>query len=67
MNHDDTTSTTTGRCTMHEPIPEDVEALGTQALDGAFKVHRALGPGLFESAYRACLSHELRKFGLAFE
>ncbi len=29
------------------------------------KVHRALGPGLLESAYEHCLSHELRVRGLA--
>lgn len=27
------------------------------------KVHSALGPGLLESAYQACLAHELRKAG----
>ena len=27
------------------------------------KVHSVLGPGLLESAYNACLSHELRKRG----
>ncbi len=27
------------------------------------KVHTALGPGLLESAYEACLLHELRKNG----
>ena len=31
---------------------------------GAIKVHRALGPGLLESAYTACPSHELRRSGL---
>jgi GxxExxY protein len=30
----------------------------------AMKVHSALGPGLLESAYQACLLHELRKQGL---
>jgi GxxExxY protein len=30
-------------------------------VDAAIKVHRALGPGLLESAYRACLAHELRR------
>jgi GxxExxY protein len=30
-------------------------------------VHRALGPGLLESAYEACLCHELRLRGLGFE
>ena len=29
-------------------------------VDAALKVHRALGPGLLESAYQACLTHELR-------
>ena len=28
------------------------------------KVHSALGPGLMETAYRACLHHEVRKAGL---
>ena len=28
------------------------------------KVHSALGPGLLESAYEGCLSHELRRRGL---
>ena len=30
----------------------------------ALKVHSALGPGLLESAYEACLMHELAKAGL---
>ncbi|MEO8069432.1 MAG: GxxExxY protein [Flavobacteriales bacterium] len=34
-------------------------------LDAAFKVHRALGPGLLESAYVHCLIHEIRSMGLA--
>jgi len=31
------------------------------------KVHTELGPGLLESAYEACLAHELRKNGLKVE
>ena len=31
---------------------------------GAMKVHSQLGPGLLESAYEACLAHELRREGL---
>lgn len=38
--------------------------LATLALDGAFKVHRSLGPGLLESAYKECLFYELKKTGL---
>lgn len=32
-------------------------------VDAAMKVHTTLGPGLLESAYEACLTHELRKRG----
>jgi GxxExxY protein len=31
------------------------------------EVHRALGPGLLESAYEECLAHEMRLGGLGFE
>ena len=31
----------------------------------AMKVHSQLGPGLLESAYEACLTHELRKQSLS--
>ena len=31
----------------------------------ALRVHSALGPGLLESAYEACLAYELRAHGLA--
>ena len=33
-------------------------------VSAAMKVHSVLGPGLLESAYQACLAHELRKQGL---
>ncbi len=33
----------------------------------AIKVHRALGPGLLESAYQECLLYEIRKNGLLVE
>lgn len=32
--------------------------------DCALKVHKALGPGLLESAYEECLYYELKKSGL---
>ena len=34
-------------------------------IGGAIEVHRRLGPGLLESAYRKCLAYELRKRGLS--
>jgi GxxExxY protein len=33
----------------------------------ALKVHTALGPGLLESTYEACLAHELRSAGFIVE
>src|SRR3954471_1928389 len=36
-------------------------------ITAGLKVHTALGPGLLESAYEACLAHELRKQGLKCE
>lgn len=36
-------------------------------IGAAIEVHRALGPGLFESAYEAALAHELSLRQLAFE
>ncbi|MDZ7808416.1 MAG: GxxExxY protein [Gracilimonas sp.] len=36
-------------------------------LDSAIQVHRALGPGLLESAYQKCLAYELEQQGLLVE
>ena len=33
-------------------------------VDAGLKIHRKLGPGLFESAYEECLVYELEKRGL---
>jgi GxxExxY protein len=41
------------------PISGEVERIAAQVVDAALAVHRALGPGLLESAYEACLAHEL--------
>jgi len=49
-----------------EPIPDETERVARVAVDGAFKVHAALGPGLLESVYEACLCHELEKRGVPF-
>ncbi|MCD6137046.1 MAG: GxxExxY protein [Deltaproteobacteria bacterium] len=35
-----------------------------QIIDAAMRVHTALGPGLLEGAYEACLKYELEKRGL---
>jgi len=52
---------------QYEPIPSDVEHVGKIVLDAAFKVHTALGPGLLESVYEACLAYEIRQSKLLVE
>ena len=42
----------------------NIEEVASEIVDSAIKVHRALGPGLLESAYQSCLAYELRKRGL---
>ena len=42
----------------------DENELSKLILDAAFRVHSAVGPGLLESAYEACLAYELRSQGL---
>ncbi len=45
----------------------DIKEIGKQVVDSSIKVHRALGPGLLESAYQFCLAYELRQRGLDVE
>ncbi len=45
----------------------DENGIGERVLGAAIKVHKALGPGLLENAYEACLAHEIERTGLAFE
>lgn len=37
----------------------EINALSHEIIGAAIEVHRALGPGLLESAYEDCLAHEL--------
>ena len=39
---------------------EEFDTLTGDIIGAAIEVHRALGPGLLESAYEACLMYELR-------
>ncbi len=45
----------------------DLEQTSREIVDSAIKVHTALGPGLLESAYLACLAYELRTRGCRVE
>ena len=48
-------------------VPDEAEKLATAVVDAAFAVHSELGPGLLESAYEACLSHELQLRGIGHQ
>jgi GxxExxY protein len=50
-----------------EKSREEIERIATVVVDAMVKVHRALGPGLLESAYQACLAHELRGRGVELQ
>ena len=39
-------------------------AIASQIVDAAFRIHNALGPGLLESAYDTVLAYELERRGL---
>jgi len=45
---------------LHEELTERI-------IGAAIEVHRALGPGLLESAYEECLCHEFNLCGIQFE
>ena len=46
---------------------EDINQLTYNIIGCAYKVHSALGPGLLESSYEACLAYELRKLNYSIE
>lgn len=50
-----------------EPISDTVNSTAKEIVDAALKVHKALGPGLMESIYEACLTHELNLRGINVE
>src|ERR1700731_836528 len=41
--------------------------LTPEIINAAIRIHRKLGPGLLESAYEACLAHELQQSGMRVE
>jgi GxxExxY protein len=46
---------------------EVLDQIAERTIGAAIEVHRALGPGLLESAYEACLAYELREKNIKFE
>ena len=45
----------------------DINELSSKIIGAAIEVHKALGPGLLESAYEECLGHELGLQGMSFD
>jgi GxxExxY protein len=46
---------------------KNINDLTREVIGAAIEVHKALGPGLLESAYEECLCHELKLRGIQFE
>jgi GxxExxY protein len=62
LNHEDTK---TRGLRLAPAFDAETERLGREIVDSAFTVHKTLGPGLLESAYEACLRHELVLRGIS--
>jgi GxxExxY protein len=62
-----------GRKTKHSsPIGRkehimEINQLSSKIIGAAIEVHKAIGPGLLESAYEKCLCQELKLRGFSFE
>lgn len=48
-------------------LSENLERIGKEVVDSAYRVHKELGPGLLESVYEECMIYDLRKKGLKVE
>jgi GxxExxY protein len=46
--------------TQRKDLSDAEEKIASVIVDAAIKVHTLLGPGLLESVYEACLTHELK-------
>jgi GxxExxY protein len=44
----------------------ELNEISRKVIGAAIDVHRALGPGLLESSYQACLAYEMAQRGLRF-
>lgn len=48
-------------------MDQNIDKISGAVVDSAMRVHTALGPGLLESSYQACLEYELRDRGFSVE
>ena len=51
---------------MPREISGEIDSVARQVVDSAFAVHKALGPGLLESVYEACLDIEFTERRIPF-
>src|SRR5205823_12973386 len=54
---------------LHDALPissSSLDRLARSVVDAGLKVHRTLGPGLFESVYEQCLAYELQSRRVPF-
>jgi GxxExxY protein len=52
---------------MFKPLTDREEFIAERIVDAVYTVHNALGPGLLERVYEACLCHELSKRELKYQ
>jgi GxxExxY protein len=52
---------------MSTPTDESLNQITSRIIDAAIGIHRALGPGLLESAYLSCLTRDLRDARIRIE
>ena len=50
-----------------QPLMHNINDVSQAIIGAAIEVHRTLGPGLLESAYQQCLSHEFSLRQIPFE
>jgi len=48
-------------------MKKEINDITYDIIGSAYKVHSALGPGLLESSYEACLAFELESIGYKVE
>jgi GxxExxY protein len=46
---------------------KNIDKLSVHVVKAAVEVHQIIGPGMMESVYQECLSHELNLRGISFE
>ncbi len=62
-----TATTSTTEVTEEKQRGLETNEITRLILRSAFKVHTAIGPGVFERVYHLCLFHEIKKAGLSVE